>query len=729
MRPQVPQLGNTRTRRVPVPTTTGGPQPPTATTDPGPTHGSPPANPAALVLGSNPGPFSATPPTPDELRERYGLQSQLEPQAAWDPVAGTWTWAGLTYPKKCLTDKLSRREQVLFYRDIGRLLKGPPPAPWGLVARVVVAAMKQHQWQPDSGLWLSWAIEASRHGDMQPALQQLRLIESDWGPEEARRQWFLRLYDHLKSGMPWSDKLAADQVVQAELNWALSAKNEWALCLLCAQRGDATPLIDLLAQAQATDLVDRERLGQLLALCQNPQCALTANALVRLIDAAQPHLGPHDDLRQGFKALRETRQWRQSRRAPLAGQALAALGAWFTFETTGDGTAVIRTSRAKAPATKEDQARFEALLFSWMDVALQDKAHAWSDLLGIVTHLEGVWRLRIDRVMLLDLCLAHARRARAPKVLLDHLQPPWQDERPHEPALLAILGIASDSQLNDIIRAALIQRLWRWVHPTQNIELVDAGVRAVLSLPPALRDNCIEGFVATYGGGSDMRRWFGRLAEQGEATPPDPAALLEAALPAVPQFPPQVPWPACRALSRVLLARVAPALWQAMRQNPKHGPATHRVFDALARLATPTSGALSIAIPQLFDLVRDLADALPPADRLSGLQGLFNASLEWPGAPALQAAWQGALQALIAYATPLRDLPPPPETNQPVVDEAAVLFAHGFLSQLAARDQQEESRRHWLNALSQRFDRSITKNHAPDIAQLIHTLFKPKPLH
>jgi len=64
-----------------------------------------------------------------------------------------------------------------------------------------------------------------------------------------------------------------------------------------------------------------------------------------------------------------------------------------------------------------------------------------------------------------------------------------------------------------------------------------------------------------------------------------------------------------------------------------------------------------------------------------------------------------------------------------VVDEAAVLFAHGFLSQLAARDQQEESRRHWLNALSQRFDRSITKNHAPDIAQLIHTLFKPKPLH
>ncbi len=64
-----------------------------------------------------------------------------------------------------------------------------------------------------------------------------------------------------------------------------------------------------------------------------------------------------------------------------------------------------------------------------------------------------------------------------------------------------------------------------------------------------------------------------------------------------------------------------------------------------------------------------------------------------------------------------------------MVDEAAVLFAHGFLCQLAARDQQEESRRHWLNALSLRFDRSITKSHAPDIARLIHTLFLPSPLH
>ncbi len=729
MRPQVPQLGNTRTSRFPAPPTAAGPQPPTATTDPGPTPGSPPANPAAAVIGTNPGPFSATPPTPKELRERYGLQSRLEAQAEWDPVSGTWTWARLICPEKHLTDDASRREEVLFYRDIGRLLKGPPPAPWGMVARVVVAAMKRHKWQPDSGLWLSWSLEASRHGDMQPAIQQLRLIESDWGTDEARHQWFLRLYDHIKSGMPWRDKLAVDKVVQAELNWALSAKNEWALCLLCAQRGDAAPLIDLLAQAQTTDLVDRERLGQLLALCQNPQCALTANALVRLIDAVQPHLGPHDGLRQDFKALREQRQWRQSRRAPLAGQALAALGAWFTLETTGDGTVVIRTSRAKAPVQKEDQERFEALLFSWMDVALQDKAHAWSDLLGIVNHLEGVWQLRIDRARLLDLCLAHARRAHTPKVLLDHLQSPWQDERPHEPALLAILGIASDGGLNEIIRAALIQRLWRWLHPTRNVALVDACVRAVLSLPPALRDNCIAGFEATYGGGSDMRRWFGHLAQLGEATPPDPATLLEAALPAVPQLPAQVPWPACRALCRVLLARAAPALWHVMQRDPKHGPATHRVFDALTRLATPTSGALALAIPQLFDLVRDLADALPSADRLPCLQGLFGASLEWQGAPALQAAWQGALQALTAYTTPLRDLPPPPETNQPMVDEAAVLFAHGFLCQLAARDQQEESRRHWLNALSLRFDRSITKSHAPDIARLIHTLFLPSPLH
>lgn len=729
MRPQVPQLGNKRTSRLQAPTTTGGPQPPTATTDPGPTHGPPPANPAALVIGSNPGPFSATPPTPDELRERYGLQSQLEPQAAWDPVAGTWTWAGLTYPEKCLTDKQSRREQVLFYGDINRLLQGPPPAPWRMVAKVVIRAMRQHKWQPDSGLWLSWSLRASRHGDTQAVIQQLRLIESDWGLDEARHQWFLRLYDHIKSGMPWSDKLAVDKAVLAELNWALSAKNEWALRLLCAEQGNAAPLIDLLEQAQATDLVDRKRLGELLALCQNPRCAIKVNALTRLIGAVQPHLGQHDDLRQDFTALLEKRQWRQSRRAPLAGQALAALGAWFTLDTTSDGTVVIRTSRAKAPAKKEDQERFEALLLSWMDVALQEKAHTWSDLLGIVNHLEGVWQLRVDRVLLLDLCLAHARRARTPKVLLDHLQSPWQDERPNERALLAILGIASDNKLNEIIRAALIQRLWRWVHPTPNIEPIDACVQAVLSLPPALRDNCIEGFEGTFGGGSDMTRWFGSLAQLGETALPDLATLLEAALPAVPQFPRQVPWLACRALCRLLLARVAPALWQAMQQDPKHGQATHRVFDALTRLATPTSGALAIAIPQLFDLVQDLADALPSADRLPCLQGLFNASLEWPGVPALQAAWQGALQALIACAKQLRDLPPQPETNQPMVDEAAVLFAHGFLCQLTARDQQEESRRHWRHALSLRFDRSLTKNHAPEIAQLINTLFQPSPLH
>src|SRR5690606_27799156 len=130
------------------------------------------------------------------------------------------------------------------------------------------------------------------------------------------------------------------------------------------------------------------------------------------------------------------------------------------------------------------------------------------------------------------------------------------------------------------------------------------------------------------------------------------------------------------------------------------------------------------AIPQLFDLLGDLAQAIPHDQRLAFLERLHALSLQWPGAPVLQAAVRGALQALAARARGNSTAwPLPSNTNQFAIDGAAELFTHGFLYRIALQEGQDESVQTCLHELKLRWDKSEVRSHAPDMAALIARLF------
>lgn len=241
--------------------------------------------------------------TPTRLRALRAIRSQLELTAHVDAATGQWTWASIEYPKKALLPSQARKEEVRFFSDIERLLQGPQPVPWALVVNVIVAALKTHHWVPDYGVLLSWTLQEARRGNTAPMVQQLMKIEEELGTDGARHQLFLCLGGQLQAGMPWLEMTTITDAVREQCHLALSAKNEWALHVLCAQVGDARPMIDLLRSDLPGGFVDRERLNQLLALCESHGGRWKAMDLAALIAAIRPHLGDEPDLGAKFAAL------------------------------------------------------------------------------------------------------------------------------------------------------------------------------------------------------------------------------------------------------------------------------------------------------------------------------------------------------------------------------------------------------------------------------------------
>lgn len=679
-------------------------------------------------------------PNSGTLRARYGIRSRLELGGQVDIETGQWRWTKVEYPiETLLSPKEAHEEQLRFFADIDRLLKGPQPVPWTLAVKAVIATLRKLHWVPDYRVWLSWTLNEARRGHMEPMLEQLKKTEAELDDLKARNQLFLCLGEQIKAGMPWSEKTAITDAVQGhkDLGWGLRANDEWDLHLLCARAGDAQPMIDLLNSQLPLGFVEHARLEALLTLCQGTR--LQAGARIDLIAAIRPHLGnAPPELGQQFDALLRTFQWRASVRAPssvqasnvptaedeLVRQTRKTMRRWFTIDTRQAPLVTVQTSHHKAPASAEQKEQFEAALLTWMNIELLQGSMSWQQLMGCLDEIERVWHQTIDRDLLLHLCIQHVERTGDPKALQDHL-PKLIETQASDPTLLELLAIAGRADWNPIIRAALLPHLLAGLRPRHSIALHIACVQAILSLPAVegIRAKAIDRFVTAYGGDEAMSLLFDTAARQHDKHPP----ALKAALRMAPR-PPADPgaWMGWRALCRAWFDGMAPRLLSELANEQTQEKTAALLFDALSTLATPESGHQELAIRRLFDLLGELAQAVPLAQRADFLEHLLTLSLSWPGAPVVQAALRGALQALVAQergATTSRMLAP--NTNQLVIDDATALFSHGFVYWMALQRKEEEkdAAQACLEELQRRWGRSPVRSHAPDMAALIARLF------
>jgi len=528
--------------------------------------------------------------------------------------------------------------------------------------------------------------------------------------------------------------------VQADqdLRWGLSANDEWSLRMTCAQGGDAAPMLELLNSRLPLEFIDRARLEALLTLCQNTR--MKNGVRIDLIAAARPYLDTAPDLCKPFDDLLGSFTWRPSSRKvtttaftpdaqatadELVRQARKTVSPWFTIDTRQPPLVTVRTSPDKAPVTAEAREHFEAALATWMNIEALQQSLSWRQLLDCIDEIERIWRQTIDRDLLLDLCIQQVERTGDVKALQDHL-PKLLEAHPSRDTLLKLLAIASRAHWSPVIRAALIPHLLAWVRPSHDAALHHACIQAILSLPADndILTTAIRRFVAAYGGDDTMARLFGTVAQQHGENPPNWLAALRVASHPPAGLAESGAWLGWRALCRTLFDGIAQRLLTALVGEHNPTKTADRLFDALSTLSTPESGHQDLAVPQLFDLLGDLARAVPQDQRAAVLEHLLSLSLTWPGAPVMQAALRGALQALLAHERANTvSLAPSTNTNQFVIDEATVLFTHGFLHQMAMQRGEDVSAQVNWNELTLRWDRSGVRTHAPDMAALIAKLF------
>jgi len=676
----------------------------------------------------------------DTLRARYGVKSRLRLGGQVDADTGQWHWTSVEYPIETpLSNEESRHEQRRFFADIDRLLQSAPPVPWAVAVKALITTLKKFHWVADYRVWLSWTLHEARRGHMEPMVQQLKKTEEELGLDEARKQLAQCLDERIRAGMPWSEKIAITDAVQADqdLRWGLSANDEWSLRMTCAQGGDAAPMLELLNSRLPLEFIDRARLEALLTLCQNTR--MKNGVRIDLIAAARPYLDTAPDLCKPFDDLLGSFTWRPSSRKvtttaftpdaqatadELVRQARKTVSPWFTIDTRQPPLVTVRTSPDKAPVTAEAR-DFEAALATWMKTEARQQSLSWRQLLDCIDEIERIWRRTIDRDLLLDLCIQQVERTGDVKALQDHL-PKLLEAHPSRDTLLKLLAIASRAHWSPVIRAALIPHLLAWVRPSHDAALHHACIQAILSLPADndILTTAIRRFVAAYGGDDTMARLFGTVAQQHGENPPNWLAALRVASHPPAGLAESGAWLGWRALCRTLFDDITHRLLTALVGEHNPTKTADRLFDALSTLSTPESGHQDLAVPQLFDLLGDLARAVPQDQRAAVLEHLLSLSLTWPGAPVMQAALRGALQALLAHERANTvSLAPSTNTNQFVIDEATVLFTHGFLHQMAMQRGEDVSAQVNWNELTLRWDRSGVRTHAPDMAALIAKLF------
>lgn len=678
--------------------------------------------------------------TPGALRAMYGMQSRIELSAVMHLNDGQWEWhwTRLQYPKLPPSQQL-QHEQTLFYADISALLKGAPPAPWGLVKKAE-ALTSTLGWVPAERQWVLWAFELALKGDMGPLIEQLKLIDSkrELRPIEpgasARDQFFLCLRDRIKTGMPWSVKTILAGQVKEQLGWSISAKDEWALHLLCAQGGDAEPMIEMLKSQLPEGFIDRDRLQALHALCQGN--LLKAEACIRLIAALRPHLDNAPALRQPFNTLLRSfdvppsaSTAQPTTQAALTADELVrrardAMAPWFTFGVR-HGQVTINTSPGQAPGSLEDKERFNVAFFTLLSVELIQESANWQGVMHYIDMIERIWNASepvIERNMLLEACIQHVQRTNNSKALQDHL-PRLIEADPSARTLLELLEVFTNpDDASPLTLAPLLPHLLTWVRSCSDTKVHTACVRAILSLPAGdVRAVAMDRFADAYGGDPSILQLFGTVSLLQEATPPPLQRTLN--VPGAPTD--RGAWPGWRALCAVLWDGIAERLSAALTKDDTQEKTGKLLLNALASLATPASKSMALAIPRLFDLLGDLARAIPDNKlRLSFLNNLHACSLQWPGQPELQAAVRGILEAFIAQeSNNALSLPPASSTHQPVIDQAVPLFTRGILYWMALqRDNTEPARTH-LHELELLWDRSTLKTNGPAMAQLIAGLF------
>ncbi len=555
------------------------------------------------------------------------------------------------HPDDPITTDDRGHEQALFTQGIDRLQRLPQGLAWNALVRTIARASKPLDLKPKAVQWMRWNLtEAVLHHHPDPLGRLLQELHEEIQRLEAVANEAAHAERNLPPGQREAAQKKTHEAKQRAREARQRAKADWVHCLRerVAQGlpwSELKSLIDAVPEAKDWPLSAAEELELCLEEARHRHPSARAVPPDRAAALAL--------LRRGRRILRP---WVKVRRHDRAWTCAVAL--------------------ARIPNGYRKQKDFENVLFPWMRIELRMRSLDWRALLDIVDAIETSWHQHqypqpIDRQRLLDLCIEHAQYTNKLTPLRDHL-PKLADAPPSASELHALLQLLSQPQWRPDIRAALVQRLVG--RPLGNDAALHAAcVQAILAQAASVRAELFRRYHESQSpdqkGLDATQPLFDRLCQQAGLPP---VALAEA-LRDIPRPGSDLPWPVWRALCHQLFARSAP---------PLSAPEAYwlPLLDTLVRL-TPLEAfqGPSMTAQHLFDLLHDLAAAVPASHRLAFLGQLSVAGRQWQGTPALKAALQGSLLALTAWQSD----PQPPLADGSGHDMATQLFAHGFLHQLA----------------------------------------------